>query len=146
MKKQKSGTLGAVLATLTKLPRQRVARSSSKLKPAIHAYQLPRHMHHNRAEIEVADLCGCISCEQMFQKNEIRVWVAAGATALCPRCDAAAVVGSGAGFQLTPELLHRTHSLLFEGMGLRTSKPRRKRADIPDLAPLRPATHSAVSN
>jgi hypothetical protein len=83
------------------------------------AHLLPRHMHHNRAEIEAtAGLCGCISCEQMFPQSEIRRWVGAGTTAVCPRCDTAAVVGSGAGFELTPELLYRAHQLLFEGLGL----------------------------
>jgi hypothetical protein len=90
------------------------------------AHLLPRHMHHNRAEIEgAAGLCGCISCEQMFPQSEIRRWVGAGTTAVCPRCDIAAVVGSGAGFELTPELLHRAHQLLFEGLGLRGQFPSR---------------------
>jgi hypothetical protein len=78
---------------------------------------LPKHMHHNRAEIQDGELCGCISCEQLFPRSEILRWVGAGTTAVCPRCDTAAVVGSGAGFQLTPELLHRAHQLLFEGAG-----------------------------
>jgi hypothetical protein len=142
MRNQKSGTASSgVLSTLfSAFPAQRAARSSSNLKRAIPAYQLPRHMHHNRAEIESADLCGCISCERIFQTKEIRMWVAAGATAVCPRCNAAAVVGSGAGFQLTPDLLHRAHLLLFDGLGLRTAKPRSKPADVSDLTPLSPST------
>jgi hypothetical protein len=85
----------------------------------VDAYLLPQHIHHNRAEIECGHLCGCIFCEQLFQPTEIRRWVGAGTTAICPRCDTAAVVGSGAGFELTPQLLNRAHRLLFEGMGLR---------------------------
>jgi hypothetical protein len=95
-------------------------RNQSRPIP-LDAYRLPRHMHHNRAEIEEAGLCGCISCEQIFQHYEIERWVGAGVTAVCPRCDAATVVGSGAGFELTPQLLHRAHQLLFEGFGLRGS-------------------------
>jgi hypothetical protein len=95
------------------------AREHSKPKPiTLDAHLLPKRMHHNRSAIEAANLCGCISCEQIFQRREIRRWVAAGATAVCPRCDVAAVVGSSAGFELTPELLHRAHQLLFEGLGL----------------------------
>jgi hypothetical protein len=95
------------------------ARGHSKPKPVtLDAHLLPKHMHHNRAEIEAANRCGCISCEQMFQPSEIRRWLGAGTTAVCPRCDIAAVVGSSAGFELTPELLHRAHQLLFEGLGL----------------------------
>jgi hypothetical protein len=122
-----------------------LGRSTQPKPVTVPAYQLPRHMHHNRAEIEGSDLCGCISCEQMFQKSEVPMWVAAGATAVCPRCDAAAVVGSGAGFQLTPELLHRAHLLLFEGMGLGTPKPRSRPADTAELTPLRSSDHSPVS-
>jgi hypothetical protein len=99
-----------------------VGAHDPKPKPIpLDAYRLPRHMHHNRAEIREADLCGCISCEQIFQRYEIERWVGAGTTAVCPRCDTAAVVGSGSGFELTPELLHRAHQLLFEGLGLRGS-------------------------
>ena len=95
------------------------ARGHGKPKPVtLDAHLLPKHMHHNRAEIEAAELCGCISCEQMFPRREIRRWVGAGATAICPRCNTAAVVGSSAGFALTPQLLHRAHLLLFEGLGL----------------------------
>jgi hypothetical protein len=95
------------------------ARGHSKPKPiTLDAHLLPKRMHHNRAEIEAANLCGCISCEQIFQRSDIRRWVGAGATAVCPRCDIAAVVGSSAGFELTSELLHRAHQLVFEGFGL----------------------------
>lgn len=83
------------------------------------AYLLPKHMHHNRAEIQGGELCGCLYCEQFFARNEILRWVGEGTTAICPRCDTASVVGSGAGFELTPELLHRAHQMLFEGMGRR---------------------------
>jgi hypothetical protein len=97
-----------------------VTRESLKPKPiTLEAYLLPQHMHHNRAEIQNGGLCGCIHCEQMFPQREIRSWVNAGTTAICPRCATAAVVGSGAGFQLTPELLRRAHQMLFEGKGRR---------------------------
>jgi hypothetical protein len=125
--------------------RSKVDRSTKPKPVTIPAHQLPRHMHHNRAEIEGSDLCGCISCEQIFQKDEVRAWVAAGATAVCPRCDAAAVVGSGAGFQLTPELLHRAHLLLFEGIGLRTPKPRSRPAGTAEVTSLRSSNRSPAS-
>ena len=83
------------------------------------AYLLPKHMHHNRAEIQGGEQCGCIYCEQFFPRSEIVRWVGEGTTAICPRCDTASVVGSGAGFVLTPQLLHRAHQLLFQGMGRR---------------------------
>jgi hypothetical protein len=119
MKNQVNGISSGFLANLMRsVPAQEPTRDSRKAKPiTIEAYLLPQHMHHNRAEIQEGELCGCISCEQSFSATEIRSWVAAGNTAVCPRCGATAVVGSGAGFQLTSQLLHRAHLLLFEGMG-----------------------------
>jgi hypothetical protein len=124
MKDRLNGVLSSdVLATLSRALSANLgagAQEQGKLKAITsNAHLLPRHMHHNRAEIDgAAGPCGCISCEQMFHHREIRRWVGAGTTAVCPRCDTAAVVGSGAGFVLTPELLHRAHQLLFEGLGL----------------------------
>lgn len=119
MKNLVNGISSGLLATLMRsVPAQESTRESRKAKPiTIEAYLLPQHMHHNRAEIQGSALCGCISCEQRFPATEIRSWVAAGNTAVCPRCGAAAVVGSGAGFELTSQLLHRAHLLLFEGVG-----------------------------
>jgi hypothetical protein len=117
MKDQVSGISSGFLAALMRsFPAQEPTRDSRKPKPiTIEAYLLPQHMQHNRAEIQEGELCGCIWCEQRFSASEIQTWVAAGNTAVCPRCDTTAVVGSGAGFQLTSELLHRAHLLLFEG-------------------------------
>jgi hypothetical protein len=110
-----------VLASLMRaFPATVATRDSRKPKPiTVEAYLLPQHIHHNRAEIQSGELCGCIFCEQTFPRGAIQRWVSAGTTAVCPCCDAAAVVGSGTGFQLTPELLHRAHVLLFEGMARR---------------------------
>ena len=97
-----------------------VTRESLKPKPVtLEAYLLPRHMHHNKAEIQAGEVCGCICCAQMFPRSEIRSWVGGGNTAVCPRCGVAAVIGSGAGFILTPELLNRAHQMLFQGKGRR---------------------------
>jgi hypothetical protein len=121
MKDQPAGFPSGMLAALVRAFPVRVpGRSSSKPKPiTVEAYLLPQHMHHHRAEILSAELCGCISCEQIFPRSEIRRWVGAETTAVCPRCDTTAVVGSGAGSPLTPELLRRANQMLFQGMGRR---------------------------
>jgi hypothetical protein len=111
-----------VLATLTRAwsAGREVAWEAIKSKPvSIEAHRLPQHMHHNRAEIQAGERCGCICCEQLFPAREIQKWVGGGTTALCPRCETASVVGSGAGFELTPQLLRRAHQMLFEGRGRR---------------------------
>ena len=114
-----SGMLGALLRAWSTTARKGATEPRKPKAITLGAYLLPKHMHHNRAEIQDGELCGCISCEQFFPRNEIVRWVGEGTTAICPRCDAASVVGSGAGFELTPELLHRAHQMLFEGMGRR---------------------------
>jgi len=114
-----SSTLAALWRAWSTTIRKGPDESKKPKAITVGAYLLPKHMHHNRAEIQGGELCGCIFCEQIFQGSEILRWVGAGNTAVCPRCDTASVVGSGAGFQLTPQLLHRAHQLLFEGMGRR---------------------------
>jgi hypothetical protein len=113
-----SGRLSALLRAWSTT---RKAASPPKKSKAITlgAYLLPKHMHHNRAEIQSGERCGCIFCEQFFSPIEILRWVGEGTTALCPRCGTASVVSSGAGLELTPELLHRAHQMLFDGMGRR---------------------------
>lgn len=129
-----SGMLAALLRAWSRTTKGGASESKKPKPITLGAYLLPQHMHHNRAEIQGGELCGCIFCEQLFQQSEILRWVGAGATAVCPRCDTAAVVGSGAGFQLTPELLHRAHQLLFEGAGatrLELRQPDRSRVQYP---------------
>jgi hypothetical protein len=123
MEDQRNSTLSSgMLAALMRAwsATRVVTRESLKPKPiTLEAYLLPQHMHHNRAEIQNGGQCGCIYCEQMFPQGEIRSWVSGGTTAVCPRCGTAAVVSSGIGLQLTPELLRRAHQMLFEGRGRR---------------------------
>lgn len=114
-----SAMLAALLRACSTTIRKGASESKKPKAITLGAYLLPKHMHHNRAEIQGGALCGCIFCERLFQRSEIVHWVGEGTTAICPRCDTASVVGSAAGFQLTPELLHRAHQLLFEGRGRR---------------------------
>jgi hypothetical protein len=76
------------------------------------AYLMFEHTRENRAEIERSEMCGCLWCQHLYRPTEIAVWV--NETAVCPRCMRMTVVGSGAGFGLTRELLHRSH---FVGFG-----------------------------
>ena len=121
--KSKGHSSSSMLAVLLRAwsTTNRIGASEPKKPKAITlgAYLLPKHMHHNRAEIQGGEQCGCIFCEQFFPRSEIVRWVGEGTTAICPRCETASVVSSGAGIALTPELLHRAHQMLFEGMGRR---------------------------
>lgn len=111
--------LAALLRAWSTTVRKEASEPRKPKAITLGAYLLPKHMHHNRAEIQGGEQCGCLFCEQFFPRSEILRWVGEGTTAICPRCDTASVVGSGAGFDLTPELLHRAHQMLFEGMGRR---------------------------
>jgi hypothetical protein len=75
----------------------------------VDGYRLLAHTRQNRAEISRSEVCGCLYCEQLYPPGEIAGW--AGETAVCPRCGQKTVVGSGAGMELTRELLHRSHAV-----------------------------------
>lgn len=70
-----------------------------------------------RDEVLTSEQCGCFQCCQNFRPDEIEDWtdeVAGTAmTALCPRCGVDSVIGSGAGFALTPEFLREMHKHWF---------------------------------
>lgn len=123
MKDQSNGVHSpGVFATLQRawVAGREVARESVKPKPVtLEAYLLPQHMHHNHGEIQAGESCGCICCEQIYPRTEIKNWVSGGMTAVCPRCNTASVIGAGAGFLLTPQLLHQAHQMLFQGRGRR---------------------------
>ena len=129
-----SSMLAALLRAWSTAIRKGPGEPSKPKAITLGAYLLPKHMHHNHAEIQGSGRCGCIFCEQFFPPSEIRRWVGEGTTAICPRCDTASVVGSGAGFELTTELLHRAHQMLFEGAGatrLEIRRPDRARVTYP---------------
>ena len=81
---------------------------------AAHRYSI-RH----RAKVEASALCGCFYCKRTFTPAEIRDWVddsapgLPGETALCPRCGIDSVIGSAAGYPITPALLVAMHEYWF---------------------------------
>jgi uncharacterized paraquat-inducible protein A len=100
------------LCQVARARRARVAETSTAAKDpvsSVDAYLLQAHTHGNRAEIARSEMCGCVSCGQLYRPTEIAGW--AGETAVCPRCGRKTVVGSGAGIVLTRELLHRSRAL-----------------------------------
>lgn len=71
-----------------------------------------RHAMHNEEELAQSTQCGCFACGATFAPREITAWIDAGKpwrpaprTALCPRCQMDAVIGSASGFPLTAEML-----------------------------------------
>ena len=74
-----------------------------------------KHCMANRPEIEASDLCGCFYCISIYPPSEIVDWIGdeEDLTADCPRCGLDAVIGSAAGFPITPEFLNRMNEHWF---------------------------------
>jgi hypothetical protein len=73
---------------------------------------------YNRRQIGDSDSCGCFYCLAIFPPSEIRDWVDERAgfdtTPLCPRCGIDSVLGSAAGFPITPEFLEKMKKHWFD--------------------------------
>src|SRR6478736_583799 len=71
----------------------------------------------HRDEVLASEQCGCFHCCQTFPPAEIEDWTdelaGASTTALCPQCGIDSVIGSRAGFALTPEFLQEMHAYWF---------------------------------
>ena len=67
----------------------------------------------NRESIEKSEKCACFFCGKVFSPSEIEDWTDGGKTALCPFCNVDSVIGDGAVYPLTEELLNSLHKYSF---------------------------------
>lgn len=67
----------------------------------------------NRARLARSATAGCFSCETMFPASDIRTWIDASRTAVCPHCGTDSVLPS-MGVMLTPDLLARLSKFYFD--------------------------------
>jgi len=80
-------------------------------RPRLELGKIWKTSWYHRTEIERSELCGCFYCETTFLPSAIERWIdpqgedGGGQTAMCPRCGIDAVIGSGSGHAITPELL-----------------------------------------
>lgn len=72
-----------------------------------------KHCRLNRAELEASLFCGCFHCGAIFSPSQIIEWTDDDQTALCPHCPVDSVIGSAAGYPITPEFLKRMHDYWF---------------------------------
>ena len=67
------------------------------------------HSSHHRDEILRSAECGCFSCLAIFKPRDIENWTDAdegeGQTALCPKCEVDAVIGTESGFPINVAFL-----------------------------------------
>lgn len=83
-------------------------RSGADLFVAAH-----KHASRHRAEVESSSRCGCFFCFRSFASSDIKVWIDANQTALCPRCGVDSVLGSASQHRLDDAFLRGMHTHFF---------------------------------
>jgi hypothetical protein len=68
----------------------------------------------HRKQVEASPVCGCYHCLKTFAPGLIIEWMkpsrnGLNQTAICRHCGTDAVIGSNAGFPLTPEFLEEVN-------------------------------------
>lgn len=74
-----------------------------------------KHASKHRTELEASARCGCFFCFRTFATSEIKTWIDAKQTALCPRCGVDAVIGSASEHRLDDGFLRGMHEHFFSG-------------------------------
>ena len=69
--------------------------------PGDDPYKAQDAARNHRKEIEPSEVCGCISCQEIFPPSEIKKWWSEGKDACCPHCGLTCVViGSASGLPI----------------------------------------------
>lgn len=63
----------------------------------------------HRAALEASGKCACFFCFKRFPTGEIRSWVDAQQTALCPHCGLDSVLDGGEGHRIDDTFLRKMH-------------------------------------
>jgi hypothetical protein len=63
----------------------------------------------HRAELEASGRCACFFCFKKFATTEIKTWIDAAETALCPFCGLDSVLGSGTDHRIDDQFLRKMH-------------------------------------
>ena len=71
------------------------------------------HASNHRREIEASDRCACFFCFGTFKASDIKSWIDANQTALCPRCGVDSVLGSASNQRLDDWFLRGLHTQFF---------------------------------
>lgn len=72
-----------------------------------------KHASRHRAEIEASGRCGCFFCFRSFASADIKAWIDANQTALCPRCGVDSVIGSASQHRIDDVFLRGMHAHFF---------------------------------
>lgn len=72
-----------------------------------------KHSSRHREEIEASARCGCFFCFRIFRSQDIKAWIDANQTALCPKCGVDSVIGSASNHRLDDVFLRTMHRHFF---------------------------------
>jgi len=73
------------------------------------------HCANHRRELEASAICGCFFCHATFEVTDIREWVDAANTAVCPACGVDSVLGVASGYPVAePAFLAAMHRRWFQ--------------------------------
>jgi hypothetical protein len=67
----------------------------------------------HRSALEASSRCACFFCFRAFPTSEIKAWIDANTTALCPRCGVDAVLGNASGLSISDGFLRKMHQHYF---------------------------------
>lgn len=71
------------------------------------------HSSRHRVEIGASARCACYFCFKTFPNTDIRAWIDANQTALCPSCGIDAVIGDASKHRLDGKFLRQMHTHFF---------------------------------
>jgi hypothetical protein len=67
----------------------------------------------HRIALEASTRCACFFCFRAFAASEIKAWIDADTTALCPGCGVDAVLGNASGLSISDGFLRKMHQHYF---------------------------------
>jgi hypothetical protein len=67
----------------------------------------------HRIALEASTRCACFFCFRAFPTSEIKAWIDANTTALCPGCGVDAVLGNASGPSISDGFLRKMHQHYF---------------------------------
>lgn len=96
--------------------RPQIRRTQSAAAAALEAAPLvaaKTHASRHRAELEGSTRCACFFCFRSFATADIKAWIDADSTALCPGCGVDAVLGNGGAHSIADGFLRKMHQHYF---------------------------------
>lgn len=71
------------------------------------------HASRHRSALEASTRCACFFCFRAFATSEIKAWIDANTTALCPGCGVDAVLGNASCPSISDGFLRKMHQHYF---------------------------------